>query len=59
MNAELLPVLASLCTHFRTEGCIGQIGEVFDADPPHRPGGAPAQAWSVAEVFRVAKMAVP
>jgi glycogen debranching enzyme len=59
MNAELLPVLASLCAHFRTEGCIGQIGEVFDGDPPHRPGGAPAQAWSVAEVLRVAKMVVP
>ncbi|MDH3729342.1 MAG: hypothetical protein OER77_17565, partial [Myxococcales bacterium] len=59
VNVELLPVLASLCTHFRTEGCIGQIGEVFDGDPPHCPGGAPAQAWSVAEVLRVAKMAVP
>ncbi|MDH3625782.1 MAG: amylo-alpha-1,6-glucosidase [Myxococcales bacterium] len=59
VNAELLPVLASLCAHFRTEGCIGQIGEVFDGDPPHRPGGAPAQAWSVAEVLRIAKTAVP
>jgi len=59
VNAELFPVLASLCTHFRTEGCIGQIGEVFDGDPPHCPGGAPAQAWSVAEVLRVAKMAIP
>ncbi len=59
MKAELLPILASLCAHFRTEGCVGQIGEVFDGDPPHRPGGAPAQAWSVAEVLRIAKMAVP
>jgi predicted glycogen debranching enzyme len=32
------------------EACLGQLGEVFDADPPHRPGGAPAQAWSVAEM---------
>lgn len=58
-NDELLPLLANLRVHFWTEGCIGQIGEVFDGDPPHLPGGAPAQAWSVAEVLRVAKMAVP
>ncbi len=56
---EMLPMLASLSNHLRTEGCIGQIGEVFDAEAPHRPGGAPAQAWSVAEVLRVAKMAGP
>lgn len=54
---EMIPVLASLSAHFRTEACIGQISEVFDGDAPHRPGGAPAQAWSVAEVLRVAKMA--
>jgi predicted glycogen debranching enzyme len=34
------------------EGVLGQIGEVFDGDAPHRPGGAPAQAWSVAEILR-------
>jgi predicted glycogen debranching enzyme len=56
---EMMPVLAALCAHFRTEGCIGQIGEVFDGDAPHRPGGTPAQAWSVSEVLRVAKMAGP
>ncbi|MEP7273918.1 MAG: amylo-alpha-1,6-glucosidase, partial [Acidobacteriota bacterium] len=31
-----------------------QISEVFDGDEPHRPGGCIAQAWSVAEVLRVA-----
>ncbi|HYL38591.1 MAG TPA: amylo-alpha-1,6-glucosidase [Bryobacteraceae bacterium] len=31
---------------------LGQISEVFDGDPPHRPGGCIAQAWSVAEVLR-------
>lgn len=56
---EMMPVLASLSAHFRTEGCIGQIGEVFDGSAPHSPGGAPAQAWSVSEVLRVAKMAGP
>ena len=28
------------------------IPEVFDGDPPQRPGGCIAQAWSVAEVLR-------
>jgi predicted glycogen debranching enzyme len=56
---EMMPVLAALSAHLRTEGCIGQIGEVFDGDAPHRPGGAPAQAWSVSEVLRVAKLAGP
>ncbi|MGR9073700.1 MAG: amylo-alpha-1,6-glucosidase [Gammaproteobacteria bacterium] len=27
---------------------LGTVGEIFDADPPHAPRGAPAQAWSVA-----------
>ncbi len=35
-------------------GCIGQIAEIFEAEPPHRPVGCPAQAWSVAEVLRLA-----
>jgi predicted glycogen debranching enzyme len=32
---------------------LGQLAEVFDGDPPYAPGGCIAQAWSVAEVFRV------
>ena len=35
-------------------GCVGQISECFEADEPHRPVGCPAQAWSVAEVLRIA-----
>ncbi len=31
---------------------IGSIAEVFDGDPPFRPGGCVAQAWSVAETLR-------
>ncbi len=27
---------------------VGTIGEIFDGDAPHRPRGAPVQAWSVA-----------
>ena len=32
---------------------LGTISEVFDGDEPQRPGGCPAQAWSVAELLRV------
>jgi glycogen debranching enzyme len=33
---------------------LGQICEILDGDPPHRPCGCVAQAWSVAEVLRAA-----
>ncbi|HEV8605447.1 MAG TPA: amylo-alpha-1,6-glucosidase [Tepidisphaeraceae bacterium] len=36
------------------QGCVGQIAEIYEADEPHRPVGCPAQAWSVAEVLRLA-----
>jgi predicted glycogen debranching enzyme len=36
------------------DGCLGQISEIYEAQPPHRPVGAFAQAWSVAEVLRLA-----
>jgi len=36
--------------HLR-EACLGQVSEVFDAEPPHRPGGCFAQAWSVGELL--------
>jgi predicted glycogen debranching enzyme len=32
---------------------LGQLPEIFDGDAPHRPCGAIAQAWSVAEVLRL------
>jgi predicted glycogen debranching enzyme len=36
------------------EFSIGQIHEICEGDSPHRPAGCPAQAWSVAEVLRIA-----
>lgn len=33
--------------------CLGQISEIFDAEPPFTPRGCFAQAWSVAEILRV------
>lgn len=34
------------------EACIGNVSEIFDAEPPFTPRGCFAQAWSVAEVLR-------
>jgi predicted glycogen debranching enzyme len=35
-------------------GCLGQVAECFEPEAPFRGVGAPAQAWSVSEVLRVA-----
>jgi predicted glycogen debranching enzyme len=42
-----------LLDHVDLEGCLGHVAELFDGDPPHRPKGALAQAWSMAELLRV------
>ncbi len=52
-NAErattfLQPIQDHLC-----QAGIGSISEIFDGDPPHRPNGCIAQAWSIAEILRV------
>jgi predicted glycogen debranching enzyme len=49
--AYITPLIDSLST-----GCLGQIAEVYDASEPHTPQGCVAQAWSVAEVLRVAML---
>ena len=46
--------LAPLIEHLSTTGCIGSISEIFGAMPPYPPAGCFAQAWSVAEVLRLA-----
>lgn len=33
-----------------TACCLGSLAEVYDAEPPQRPGGCPAQLWSVAQI---------
>ena len=35
-----------------TDGCVGTISEIFDAEEPFAPRGCIAQAWSVAEILR-------
>jgi predicted glycogen debranching enzyme len=39
--------------HLNVAG-LGQVSEIFDGDSPHTPRGCIAQAWSVAELLRVA-----
>lgn len=50
-DARISEILAGFKDRM-TEGCVGQISEIFDAEPPHLPRGCFAQAWSVAEVLR-------
>ena len=45
-------IIAGFDTHL-SEGMIGQVAEIFDADAPHSPRGCAAQAWGVAELLRV------
>jgi glycogen debranching enzyme len=47
-----LELLKPLLEHFKNDGCICSVSEIFDGDWPHKPGGAIAQAWSVAELLR-------
>ena len=43
--------LVPLKEHLADAG-LGHISEIFDGDPPQRPCGCIAQAWSVAEILR-------
>lgn len=44
--------LRPLLEHGPYQMGLGFIAEAFDGDPPHRPGGCIAQAWSTAEPLR-------
>ncbi len=46
-------LLSPFRQHLREAG-LGQVSEIFDGDAPHTPRGCIAQAWSVAEILRVA-----
>jgi len=37
----------------KERGTIGTIGEIYDSRTPYLPKGSMAQAWSVAEIFRI------
>ena len=38
---------------------LDHVSEVFDGDPPHRPGGTFAQAWNTGELLRAHWMCEP
>jgi predicted glycogen debranching enzyme len=46
--------LEEFLPHMTDSAGLGQISEIFDADPPHSAKGCIAQAWSVAELLRAA-----
>jgi predicted glycogen debranching enzyme len=52
-KAEATRFLSQFFTHL-DEACIGSVSEIFDGETPHAPRGCVAQAWSVAEILRVA-----
>jgi predicted glycogen debranching enzyme len=45
-------IIERLIGHLEDAG-LNSVSEIFDADPPHRPVGCFAQAWSVSELLRV------
>lgn len=49
---EAISVLSGFAPHLAEAG-FASISEIFDGDPPHRPRGCIAQAWSVGEILRV------
>ena len=53
--AWMQPLTQAFLEHLNL-GCVGQISEIFDGDFPHEPRGAPAQAWSAAELLRTVWM---
>jgi predicted glycogen debranching enzyme len=49
---QALHIIEPLLRHLTDDGCLGQVSEIFDGEPPHKPKGCFAQAWSVAELIR-------
>jgi predicted glycogen debranching enzyme len=57
-RAGLRALLAPLQRHLAVD-CAGTLNEIYDGGPAHRPRGAFAQAWSVAEVLRLLRAPWP
>ncbi|HVF47318.1 MAG TPA: amylo-alpha-1,6-glucosidase [Pyrinomonadaceae bacterium] len=55
VKARAAEIIDGFATHL-SHAAVGQISEIFDADPPHLPRGCIAQAWSVAELLRISKL---
>jgi predicted glycogen debranching enzyme len=50
-RAAAVQFLEPLGRHVQSYG-LGTLGEIFDGDAPHAPGGCISQAWTVGEVLR-------
>lgn len=50
-RAAALRFLEPLGQQIRSYG-LGTLAEIFDGDPPHRPRGCIAQAWTIGEILR-------
>ena len=55
--SEIERWLDGFTPHLRDAG-LGQVSEIFDGDHPFCPRGCIAQAWSVAEILRLANLAI-
>ena len=53
-RAAVRRVVEPFGTHLADAG-LGTVSEVFEPEPPYRPVGCIAQAWSVAELLRHAR----
>lgn len=51
--ATLIQTLTPLIDYSLRNQGLSQVPEIFDGDPPRRPNGCFAQAWSVAELIRL------
>ncbi len=52
LTQRVAEIMAGFSGHIK-EAMVGQVSEIFDADPPHAARGCGAQAWSVAELLRI------
>ncbi|HET8636219.1 MAG TPA: amylo-alpha-1,6-glucosidase, partial [Acidobacteriaceae bacterium] len=61
-SARTIGFCRKLLTQFEnqlTACCLGSLAEVYDAEPPQRPGGCPAQLWSVAQIALALQKVAP
>ena len=54
--AALLDTLTPLFSSHLADAGLGSISEIFNGNPPYAPGGCIAQAWSVAECYRLLRL---
>lgn len=50
---DALDTLTPLFSTHLNEAGLGSMSEIFNGEKPHTPGGCIAQAWSLAEAFRL------